>query len=485
MPLTASINMVGGWLAAALKLPLYLDSLGTVLAGCLAGPTAGLLTALISGLISGLLNSPVWLCFLPTALVLGAACGWLAQNGFMRTPWLAALMGIILGTVTACCSAPITAFMLHGFGGSGMDFLVAAFKAAGLSTMQACLAQGLASDPLDKLITCLVAQALLCQLPQSLRGSFFAPAASTTIRPESSASFQFQNPVTNSDINSELHWAQSYTNLGFYQTASRWLHKLSPSTKFLMVLPAVLLALHNPLFLQIHPEGQEVSQFVPLASLPLIMLAIWILSLTDGLALPFSSTLLWLFLPLSISMVGFNGLLGQPSTTIVLGNIAHFSWSAPAAWSAAQAAGRLTIVGESILIILFTTTNEELLHWGERWGLSPRLAYSLLATLNILPSMYSQARQIIQAQMARAMPWPSSTTAKLKRLMPLLTPLISTALYESGHRAITLEVRGFATVCKRTSLTSPHLSTRERILQTILVTLNVVLITTMALQYIR
>ncbi|MER3514632.1 MAG: ECF transporter S component, partial [Chloroflexota bacterium] len=44
IPVAIAINIAVGQLIFALKIPLYLDSIGTVLVGVLAGPWAGALT---------------------------------------------------------------------------------------------------------------------------------------------------------------------------------------------------------------------------------------------------------------------------------------------------------------------------------------------------------------------------------------------------------------------------------------------------------
>ena len=51
IPVAIAINIAVGSIAVALRLPIYLDSIGTVLVGVLAGPWAGALTGLLSNLI--------------------------------------------------------------------------------------------------------------------------------------------------------------------------------------------------------------------------------------------------------------------------------------------------------------------------------------------------------------------------------------------------------------------------------------------------
>ena len=52
MPVAIAINIVLGYtVQTVLKLPIYLDSIGTIFVGVLAGPLAGALTGVLSNLI--------------------------------------------------------------------------------------------------------------------------------------------------------------------------------------------------------------------------------------------------------------------------------------------------------------------------------------------------------------------------------------------------------------------------------------------------
>jgi energy-coupling factor transport system substrate-specific component len=91
MPIAIAINIVlGQTIAAVLKIPIYLDSIGTVLVGVLAGP--------IPGLVTGLLSNLLWTYVLPppfhndfaapfaiVAAFIGFYSGLVAQWGLVRS----------------------------------------------------------------------------------------------------------------------------------------------------------------------------------------------------------------------------------------------------------------------------------------------------------------------------------------------------------------------------------------------------------------
>jgi energy-coupling factor transport system substrate-specific component len=92
MSVSIAINIAVGSIIVALRLPIYLDSIGTVLVGALAGPWAGALTGLLANLIWSILPvpggaGPVIAFFAPVAAVIGLMAGFWGSRGVfqMRT----------------------------------------------------------------------------------------------------------------------------------------------------------------------------------------------------------------------------------------------------------------------------------------------------------------------------------------------------------------------------------------------------------------
>jgi energy-coupling factor transport system substrate-specific component len=80
IPVAIVINIVIGQIVQnVLKLPIYLDSIGTVLVGALAGPLAGAITGALSNLIWGyLLPSPIGSTTIGPFAIVAAVIGLLA-----------------------------------------------------------------------------------------------------------------------------------------------------------------------------------------------------------------------------------------------------------------------------------------------------------------------------------------------------------------------------------------------------------------------
>ncbi len=171
-PVCVVLNMAGGEIAAQLRLPLYFDSLGTVIAGILLGPFGAALAGLGTNVVwSVIFQRPNVLPFGITAFVIGLAAGYAARAGWMRRPHTAVGAGIVTGIIAAVVSAPIAAQLFGGVTGGGTDLLVAFFLQTGANILQATLGQGLVSDPIDKAITFLAGWAIVRALPDRLIGA--------------------------------------------------------------------------------------------------------------------------------------------------------------------------------------------------------------------------------------------------------------------------------------------------------------------------
>jgi hypothetical protein len=89
MAVAIAINVAVGSLTYALRLPIYLDSIGTVLVGALAGPWAGALTGLLANFVWSILPvpggaGPTIAFFAPVAAVIGLMAGFWASRGVFR-----------------------------------------------------------------------------------------------------------------------------------------------------------------------------------------------------------------------------------------------------------------------------------------------------------------------------------------------------------------------------------------------------------------
>jgi len=127
MAVAIAINVAVGSITFALRLPIYLDSIGTVLVGVLAGPWAGALTGLLSNLIWSILPipggaGPNAAFFAPVAAVIGLMAGFWGSRGVFRLRPEDARVGGFLALATGIAAALIAMLVVQNTIGLSFTF---------------------------------------------------------------------------------------------------------------------------------------------------------------------------------------------------------------------------------------------------------------------------------------------------------------------------------------------------------------------------
>ncbi|VDG20021.1 ECF transporter S component [Lactiplantibacillus mudanjiangensis] len=172
LALCIALNIVGSNIALMLKLPIYLDSIGTVLAAAVFGPLGGMVAGGATGLIVGATTDLYSLFFMPVQLVTGLVAGFVYRRvkpASFRQNWWLALVVSLPGTLL---STLITVMLFHGITSSGSSMLVQVLLGTGLSKPLAVFVIQIGTDYLDRFLTvyvvALVYRALRYKLPQQL-----------------------------------------------------------------------------------------------------------------------------------------------------------------------------------------------------------------------------------------------------------------------------------------------------------------------------
>jgi energy-coupling factor transport system substrate-specific component len=173
IPVCIAINFVGHAIATTLKLPLFLDSIGTILGGILAGPWVGGLAGFITNLISSGTIDPIAAPYSVISLALGFAAGIAGYLGWQkrRPGWVA--LWLLCFLVASVGSTPFNVGLYQGQSGVAFgDAIYAALTKAGFPTVVAAYLDEASIDIIDKLITVLVAVLIYQGLPMRFRSLF-------------------------------------------------------------------------------------------------------------------------------------------------------------------------------------------------------------------------------------------------------------------------------------------------------------------------
>ena len=159
-----AMNIVLGIITAALGIPLYLDTLGTVLTAALFGPVPGIIVGALSNIITGLIYSVRDIPFALVNMAVGLVVGLVAKK-FKFTLVSAAITGLALSVICPAIGTPIGIFVYGGLQGNISDIVVTGLVKAGQSIFAASFLTKVGSNLIDKVGTCIIGFLLIKAMP--------------------------------------------------------------------------------------------------------------------------------------------------------------------------------------------------------------------------------------------------------------------------------------------------------------------------------
>ncbi len=169
IPIAVGINLIGGTLCSMLKLPLFLDTIGTLVVACLAGPWVAALTGLLTNLFLAIVANPVNFPYAIVSVLVGLTAGYMARAGFFnkRSGIVAVWLAVTL--VNAVSAALITSFVFGGATGiNGTSVITAAFVVALQDVLLSVFSSAILENLLDKGISVLIAYTIWRKIPRRL-----------------------------------------------------------------------------------------------------------------------------------------------------------------------------------------------------------------------------------------------------------------------------------------------------------------------------
>ena len=162
------INIVGAQIALTFRLPVYLDSVGTILTGAFLGPVYGMIPNLLSGVILGMTSDIYSLYFAPAGMVTGLMAGlaWKLHLVNKKRIWLGTALVTLPGTLM---SSVICAVVFGGITSSGSTVLVQLLARTPIGMTASIFLVQIATEYLDRLISIFFVGTFLKAWPYDLK----------------------------------------------------------------------------------------------------------------------------------------------------------------------------------------------------------------------------------------------------------------------------------------------------------------------------
>lgn len=164
IPVGVSINVVGYQMSQILKLPIFIDQIGTILVSMITGPWVGMVTGLLGNVVNGMIY-PTAFGYAIVSMLIGFVSGF-----FSRWKWYSNIVGVVIGcallnVVSSVSAAVVTVFMFGGVTGAGTDLLTAVFVASGQALWNSVLTTNVISGTVNTIVNFAIAWIIVRRIP--------------------------------------------------------------------------------------------------------------------------------------------------------------------------------------------------------------------------------------------------------------------------------------------------------------------------------
>ncbi|MCO0597876.1 hypothetical protein NGI46_10400 [Peribacillus butanolivorans] len=164
IPIGIAVNFIGGQIVLLLKLPLYLDSIGTIVVGALCGGIPGAVVGAITNLTISITN-PTTLAYIWLNILYGLLAGFLAKRGIFKSLWKTIVASLGFAVIGGGLGATITILMFGGLGAGTTGMITGMLMTMGFSVEVGAFMSELLADLLDKIPTLLIVYFILKSIP--------------------------------------------------------------------------------------------------------------------------------------------------------------------------------------------------------------------------------------------------------------------------------------------------------------------------------
>jgi energy-coupling factor transport system substrate-specific component len=166
----AALNAAIGFLVQLVKLPIYLDLVGSLLIALIFGPVAGIFAAILGSITVGLITTPITIAYTGTAVGVTFAGWYVKRFGYGERFLSTILIGtLVLGPISSILSVPITTYLFSGITFTGSDYVTALLRSSGMELWTSVATGAFFFDALDKGIVSLLVYFIYQRAPEWLK----------------------------------------------------------------------------------------------------------------------------------------------------------------------------------------------------------------------------------------------------------------------------------------------------------------------------
>lgn len=168
VPAAVALNVVGSFINDVLRLPTFLDMIGTAVVAITIGPWWGALAGALTNTILGFISSPISLPFAACNVVGALIWGYGVRWGMGRSLPRFFVLNLLVALGVSLTAVPIYIFVFGGATGHFSDMMTAAFVGMGRQLVVAVFSSNIIVSLADKIVSGFIALAIIEALPPAL-----------------------------------------------------------------------------------------------------------------------------------------------------------------------------------------------------------------------------------------------------------------------------------------------------------------------------
>lgn len=163
-----ALNAVGTFIAFSLKLPILLDSIGTIMASFLLGPYYGIITGFCGSIVSGITFDIYSLYFVPVQIFVGLFSGLMYKKGFIQDK-KRPLGVLVISIFSSFIGAVIAAFVFGGITSSSSSYIVAILSNIGVNKVLSIFIVQFLMDYFDRFLAVSLVMLAISNVPKNIK----------------------------------------------------------------------------------------------------------------------------------------------------------------------------------------------------------------------------------------------------------------------------------------------------------------------------
>ena len=167
--LCIGINVIGALIAVTLKLPIFLDTIGTFLIAFLFGPIAGIITGILSYLITTMTFDPYALYFIPSQITVGLLAGIIYKKGGFKKKAIMPFSTLLIAICSAIVAAIASAVVFGGITSSGNSIIIIYLKNMGLGLVPSIFITQILTEFIVKMMIVLLVINIIKAMPNNFK----------------------------------------------------------------------------------------------------------------------------------------------------------------------------------------------------------------------------------------------------------------------------------------------------------------------------